>query len=68
MEEIYYLTGEESAPAIIWTHALAPGKCKWIGDKHGNLLNPDGDVIGYYYADRHHGGYSVWTKEYAGYA
>ena len=67
-EEVYYLTGEEKAPAIIWAHALAPGKVKWRGDKDGHILGAQGEIIGSYYEDRHHSGYSVWTKEYAGFA
>ena len=68
MEEIYYLTAEEKAPAIIWAHALAPGKCKWRGDKDLHILGAQGEIIGSYYHSSLGHAYSVWTKEYAGYA
>jgi hypothetical protein len=69
MTEPVYITGAESAVEILWAHALTDrGKVKWIGDQCGRLHSPTGDVIGSFYRDVHHGGWSVWTTPYAGYA
>lgn len=65
MEATHYWTGKESAPAIIWVNAVAPGKCKWLGDQCGRLYSPDGPSIGNFYRSRN-GGWSVWTEPYAG--
>jgi hypothetical protein len=67
MGDTHYWTGEESVPSIIWANALAPGKCKWIGDQCGRLYSPDGQYIGSFHRSSH-GGWSVWTKPYAGWA
>lgn len=68
MADIYYIKAEDSAVAILWGQALAHGKVRWIGDPDGNILDSGGNVIGYYYRDRAHSGWSVWTKNFAGYA
>ena len=67
MGDTQYWTGEESVPTILWANALAPGKCKWLGDQCGRLFSPEDQHIGSFHHSSH-GGWSVWTKEYAGYA
>ena len=67
-KKVHYITGEESAVTIIWAQALTDrGRVRWIGDQCGRLYSPDGETIGSFYRSRH-GGWSVWTTPYAGFA
>lgn len=65
----YIIKGTESAPAILWAHALTEhGTVKWRGTKCGRLVNEEGEVIGSYYRSPRGAGWSVWTTPYAGFA
>jgi len=63
----YYVKGTEPAADVLWGLALGKGKVKWLGDQCGRILNSDGERIGDFHRSLK-GGWSVWTKEYAGYA
>ena len=68
-EQVYYYNGTENVPTVIWARILAPGRCKWRGDRNGHILDDQGKVIGSYYPyPTGQPGWSVWTTEYAGYA
>ena len=67
-EKVHYITGEESAVTIIWAQALTDrGVVRWIGDQCGRLYSPDGEVIGGFHRSGH-GGWSVSTVPYGGFA
>jgi hypothetical protein len=68
MNDKHVYMGEESVPAIIWAHALAPGKCVWRGKRDGTLIDAEGAPIGSYYRSPTGRGWSIWTKAYAGFA
>jgi len=65
----YYIGEDDSAVAIIRAQALTRGEVKWIGDQCGLLYDPKGQKIGSFYRSLSpHGGWSVWTVPYAGWA